>query len=78
MEELAVNMSLVKRLSTSGKRNTAGMSVSEMKRLKELEEGNRRLKKMYANLSLEHEALKNWKVEYLFARFQAIATFCLI
>jgi len=37
----------------------SGMSVSELKRLKELEEENRRLKQMYANLSLEHEALKD-------------------
>ena len=36
-----------------------GMSVSELKRLKELEEENRRLKQMYANLSLEYEALKD-------------------
>ena len=35
------------------------MSVSELKRLKELEEENRRLKQMYANLSLEHEVLKD-------------------
>ena len=37
----------------------SGMSVSELKRLKELEEENHRLKQMYANLSLEHEALKD-------------------
>jgi putative transposase len=37
----------------------SGMSVSELKRLKELEEENRRLKQMYANLSLEHEVLKD-------------------
>lgn len=37
----------------------SGMSVSELKRLKELEEENRRLKQMYANLSLEHAALKD-------------------
>jgi putative transposase len=37
----------------------SGMSVSELKHLKELEEENRRLKQMYANLSLEHEALKD-------------------
>jgi putative transposase len=37
----------------------AGMSVSELKRMKELEEENRRLKQMYANLSLEHEVLKD-------------------
>jgi putative transposase len=36
-----------------------GMSVSELKRLKELEEENRRLKQMYADLSLEHEVLKD-------------------
>ena len=37
----------------------SGMSVSDLKRLKELEAENRRLKQMYANLSLEHEALKD-------------------
>ncbi len=37
----------------------SGMSVSELKRLKEPEEENRRLKQMYANLSLEHEVLKD-------------------
>jgi putative transposase len=37
----------------------SGMTVSELKRLKELEEENRRLKQLYANLSLEHEALQD-------------------
>ena len=36
-----------------------GMDVSMMSRMKELEEENRRLKQMYANLSLEHEVLKD-------------------
>ena len=36
----------------------AGMSVAELKRLKQLEEENRRLKQMYASLSLDHELLK--------------------
>jgi len=36
----------------------SGMSVSELKGLQELEEENRRLKQRYANLSLEHAALK--------------------
>lgn len=36
----------------------SGMEVSQVKRLKELEEENRRLKKMYAELSLNHEILK--------------------
>jgi putative transposase len=35
-----------------------GMQVSEVKRLKELEDENRRLKKMYAELSLQNEVIK--------------------
>lgn len=35
-----------------------GMEVSQVKRLKELEDENRRLKKMYADLALDHELLK--------------------
>ena len=36
-----------------------GMTLSELKRLRELEAENSRLKRMYADLSLEHEALKD-------------------
>ncbi len=36
-----------------------GMQVSDIKRMKELEDENRRLKQMYANLSLEHTILKD-------------------
>ena len=35
------------------------MEASDIKRLKEFEAENRRLKQMYANLSLENEALKD-------------------
>lgn len=35
-----------------------GMSGSEIRRLRELEEENRKLKQMYANLSLENNVLK--------------------
>jgi putative transposase len=35
-----------------------GMSVSDMQRLRELEQENGRLKRMYADLSLDHELLK--------------------
>ena len=35
------------------------MEASYIKRLKELEEENRRLKKMYADLSLYHKILKD-------------------
>jgi putative transposase len=36
-----------------------GLSASDLKRLKDLEAENARLKKMYANLSLVHDALKD-------------------
>ena len=36
-----------------------GMDASALRRLKELEEENRRLKEMYAELSLEHKVLKD-------------------
>lgn len=35
-----------------------GMKSSDVKRLRELEEENRRLKKMFAELSLDHQILK--------------------
>ena len=37
----------------------AGMSVHELKRVKELEAENARLKKMYAELALENVAIKD-------------------
>jgi putative transposase len=36
-----------------------GLQVNELKRMKELEEENAKLKRMFANLSLVHEALKD-------------------
>ena len=36
-----------------------GMEASDVKRLKELEDENRRLKQMYAELSLDHRILKD-------------------
>jgi putative transposase len=36
-----------------------GMEASDVKRLKELETENQRLKQMYADLSLEHRILKD-------------------
>ena len=37
----------------------SGLETSDLKKLKDLEEENNRLKRMYANLSLVHEALKD-------------------
>jgi putative transposase len=36
-----------------------GMDVSMLARVKELEEENRRLKQMYANLSIDYQVLKD-------------------
>lgn len=36
-----------------------GMEVNELKKMKELEQENSRLKRMYAELSLVHHALKD-------------------
>lgn len=36
-----------------------GMEASDIKRLKDLEDENRKLKQMYAELSLEHKVLKD-------------------
>jgi len=36
-----------------------GMEASDIKRMKEIEDENRRLKNMYADLSLENRALKD-------------------
>jgi putative transposase len=37
----------------------AGLEVSQLRRMKDLEAENAKLKKMYAELSLEHHALKD-------------------
>jgi putative transposase len=37
----------------------AGMDVSQLRRLKELEAENSKLKRMYADLALEHHALQD-------------------
>jgi len=43
----------------SWKSKYGGLSASELKRIKELESENAKLKRMYADLSLENDALKN-------------------
>lgn len=40
------------------KKKYGGMGVPELKRMKELEAENSRLKRMYSDLSLENDALK--------------------
>ena len=40
------------------KRKYGGLEVSQLKKLKELEEENAKLKEMYANLALDNEILR--------------------
>jgi putative transposase len=41
------------------KKKYGGMGVPELRRMKELEAENSRLKRMYSDLSLENDALKD-------------------
>jgi putative transposase len=53
--ELGINKSTL----YNWKKKYGGMDAHHLKRLKELEEENRRLKHMYADLSLDHRILKD-------------------
>ena len=59
VEELGRQHGFSKASFYKWKSKYSGMSVSELRRLKELEEENRRLKQMYANLSLDYQVLKD-------------------
>jgi len=59
IEELSRKHGFSKSAFYKWKAKYSGMDASALKRLKELEEENRRLKQMYADLSLEHQALKD-------------------
>ena len=54
----AVSTALAKLPTTAGSPSTVGWMFLDVRRLKELEEENSKLKRMFANLSLENEALK--------------------
>ena len=41
------------------KKKYGGMEANQLKKLRELEEENKRLKRMFADLSLDHELLKD-------------------
>ena len=58
VEELSRQHGFSKTAFYKWKAKYSGMDASALKRLKELEEENRRLKQMYADLSLEHQVLK--------------------
>jgi len=59
VEELSHRHGFSKSAFYKWKAKYSGMDASALKRLEELEVENRRLKQMYADLSLEHQALKD-------------------
>jgi putative transposase len=57
-KELALELGVTDQTLYNWKSKYGGMEVSEAKRLKSLEDENRRLKEIVADLSLDKEALK--------------------
>jgi len=58
VKELCRKLGISEQTFYNWKAKYGGLSVSELKRLRELEAENARLKKMYADLALENEAIK--------------------
>jgi putative transposase len=59
LEDLCRDLEISKATFYNWKSKYGGMEASDVKRMKELEEENARLKRMYANLSMDHEILKD-------------------
>jgi putative transposase len=58
-EDICRELSINRNTFYNWKKKYGGMETQDLKRLKELEEENRRLKHMYAELSLDHRILKD-------------------
>ncbi len=59
VRELSRKYSVSRDTINRWKQKYSGMEPSDMKRLKELEEEHNRLKKMYADMSMQYHALKD-------------------
>ena len=59
LEELSRQHGFSKATYYKWKAKYGGLDVNALKRLRELEEENQRLKQMYAELSLDHKVLKD-------------------
>jgi putative transposase len=59
VKEIARRHGIVPATFYQWKSKYSGLEASDLRRLKELEHENNRLKKMYADLSLENNALKD-------------------
>jgi putative transposase len=57
-EEISRERGISKATLYNWRKKYGGMEASEMKRVKELEEENARLKRMYANLAMELDVAK--------------------
>lgn len=58
VQEICRELGIHKATFYNWKKKYSGMESQDLKRLKELEEENRRLKHMFADLSLDHKILK--------------------
>jgi putative transposase len=58
VKELCRKLGISDQTFYNWKAKYGGLGVSDLKRLKELEAENAKLKKMYADLALENEAIK--------------------
>jgi putative transposase len=61
-EDICRDLSINRNTFYNWKKKYGGMDTSQLSKMKELEEENRKLKRMYAELALDHETLK-WVVE---------------
>lgn len=59
LRELSRKYGVNRNTISKWKQKYGGMEPSDMKRLKELEEENNRLKHMYADMSMQYHALKD-------------------
>jgi putative transposase len=59
IQDLAREHGVSKATIYNWKAKYGGMEMSELKRVKELEEENRKLKQMYADLALDNKMLKD-------------------
>lgn len=58
-DEICRDLGISKNTFYLWKKKYGGMEIQHLKKLKELEEENRRLKAMFADLSLDHRILKD-------------------
>jgi putative transposase len=59
VEDICRELKINRNTFYNWKKKYGGMDLQHLKRMKELEEENRRLKQMYADLSLDHRILKD-------------------